>query len=93
MVITRGQVVYSKGGHDKGLPFIVFLVDKGYLYLVDGKLRTLNKPKKKKIIHVQPTKDIIYPIQEKLDKNLYLLDADIRKALLPYVNVLQKVIL
>jgi ribosomal protein L14E/L6E/L27E len=85
VVFTTGQVVYSKCGHDKGNPFLVFLVDKEYLYLVDGKLRTVLKPKKKKMKHVQETHNVDLNIKEKLDNNLYLLDADIRKALLPYV--------
>lgn len=86
-MITIGQVVYSKCGHDKGNAFIVFSVSKEYLYLVDGKLRTLEKPKKKKIKHVQINLDTIETIKSKLTNNLYILDSDIRKALLPYTNI------
>lgn len=83
---TKGQVVYSKCGRDKRRPFIIFDFDDQYLYLVDGDLRKLEKPKKKKKIHVQIVNKIDYNIKEKLDGSLYLLDADIRKALEPFKN-------
>ena len=50
-----GQVVYSKSGHDQGDALLVYSVDGEYLYLVDGKRRRLEKPKRKKKKHVQPT--------------------------------------
>ena len=55
MDYTEGQVVYSKSGHDKTLPFVVLRVDGEYLYLADGKRRTLEHPKKKKQKHVHKT--------------------------------------
>ena len=55
MEYTVGQVVYSKSGHDKGKAFIVTEIEGEYLYLVDGKCRTIDKPKKKKLIHLQRT--------------------------------------
>lgn len=81
---TIGQVVYSKAGRDKGLVFVVVCVEGEFVYLVDGKLRTLAKPKKKKQMHIQVTKEILTPLQTKLNERLSLSDADIRKALLPY---------
>lgn len=81
MEYTQGQVVYSKSGRDKTLPFIVILVDGDYLYLADGKLHTLEHPKKKKIKHVQKTNYICETIKEKLENKSYLLNADISKAL------------
>lgn len=81
---STGQVVYSKNGRDKAMPFIVVRVEEDYVYLADGKLRRLDKPKKKKKIHVQLSYDVISDIKEKLDKDMYLEDADLRKALKPY---------
>lgn len=77
-------MVYSKSGRDKNRPFIIFDFDDEYLYLVDGDLRKLEKPKKKKIMHVQICKDVNNDINKKLDDNLYLTDADIKKALEAY---------
>jgi len=37
-------------GRDKNRFFVIFdITDDGYVYLVDGKLRKIKKPKKKKI--------------------------------------------
>lgn len=79
-----GQIVYSKDGHDKGEAMMIFSIDGGYLYLVNGKTRKLAKPKRKKIIHVQPTHYVDVDMAEKLIRNEYILDADIRKALKSY---------
>ena len=81
MEYTQGQVVYSKSGRDKTMPFVVLLVDGDYLYLADGKLRTIEHPKKKKIKHVQKTNYICHEIKEKLESKSYLLNADISKVL------------
>ena len=48
MDFETGQIVFSKCGHDKTLPFIVTAVDGEYLYLADGKSRRLEHPKRKK---------------------------------------------
>jgi len=78
-----GQVVFSKAGHDKGGAFVIMEVQGEYLYLADGKLRTLNKPKKKKLKHVQLTNHIA----DLATDGRALQDADIRKQLKLYVDV------
>lgn len=83
-MFTKGQVVISKCGRDKAYPFIVMMACEQFAYLVDGEMRKLDKPKKKKVKHLQVTNDIIIDIKEKLENDEYLLDSDIRKALLPY---------
>lgn len=84
MEYTEGQVVYSKSGRDKGRPFIVLSVTDEYVFLVDGTLRRLEQPKKKKMKHVQMTKTVIENIKQKLENNSYILNADIAKALKEY---------
>ncbi|MCI8342485.1 MAG: RNA-binding protein [Firmicutes bacterium] len=81
MEYTQGQVVYSKSGRDKTLPFVVLSIDKEYLILADGKKRTLEHPKRKKNKHVQKTNYICEEIRDRLINNGYLLNSDIRKAL------------
>ena len=48
-----GMLAKSKAGHDKGHVYVIFDVDETYVYLVDGVIRTIEKPKKKKKKHVQ----------------------------------------
>ena len=57
-----GQVVFSKNGRDKGKIFIVVSLEGEYVFLADGQLRPLNKPKKKKARHTQPTRTIIHEL-------------------------------
>lgn len=84
-MLSIGQVVYSKCGRDKARPFIVLsLVDEQYVYIVDGSLRKLSRPKKKKRKHIQATKTISLEIQQKMLDESQLLDADVRNALEPY---------
>ncbi len=81
---SKGQIVFSKSGRDKGRAFIVYDYNDDYVFIVDGDLRKLEKPKKKKKIHIQITKKIDEDIKVKLEGKLYILDSDIRKALAKY---------
>ena len=47
------DVVISTAGHDKGEIFYVVSTDDQFLYLANGKDRSLDKPKRKKRRHVQ----------------------------------------
>lgn len=87
-MFTKGQIVFSKSGRDKGNPFIVVSVDdaNSRVYICDGKFHTLSKPKKKNSIHLQPTNTVDEDIQLKLEDNSYLLDADLRKRLKAFLN-------
>lgn len=58
MEITVGSVVFSKAGHDKGDVFLVVSLEKEYAYVSDGKFRKIEKPKKKKLKHLQGTNTV-----------------------------------
>lgn len=45
------DIVESLAGHDKGRLYVVLETDENYLMLVDGKIRTLQNPKRKKRRH------------------------------------------
>lgn len=51
--LSFGQIVLSSAGHDSGQYYIVTDVNKEYVYLVDGKYKTMSSPKKKNIKHIQ----------------------------------------
>ena len=82
-----GQVVYSKSGHDKGDVQMIIAVEGDYLLLADGKCRKLEKPKRKKKMHVQPTFYVENEVAAKLQEGAYVLNADIKKALKKYLQV------
>ena len=86
-----GQVVYSKSGHDQGDVQMICAIEGEYLLLADGRRRKLEKPKRKKKKHVQPTFYVEKDLAAKLQTGEYLLadllDADIKKALKKYQQV------
>lgn len=81
MDFSIGQVVFSKAGRDIWRPFIVVSVEDGYLFLADGKLRPVDKPKKKKRMHVQPTNTVRGEVVSIINSNIKLKDSDLRAAL------------
>lgn len=51
-----GRVAYSKSGRDEGKYFIILgIVNNDYVYISDGDLRPVEKPKKKKVKHLNIT--------------------------------------
>ncbi len=48
-----GFLAYSLAGHDKGAVYLVIEDAGDYVYVVDGALRTLDRPKKKNKRHIQ----------------------------------------
>ena len=51
-MINIGDIVVSTAGHDRGEYYLVIECDKDFIYVADGRLKTLDKPKKKNIKHV-----------------------------------------
>lgn len=82
MNFTVGQVVYSKCGHDKGKAFIIVSLEENFAYIADGRSRTLEKPKYKKLKHLQVTGYIFENIKNKILNKEYILDSEIKKALI-----------
>ncbi|MGI6112597.1 MAG: hypothetical protein ACOYEJ_00570 [Mahellales bacterium] len=53
MEVKTGQLVRSRAGRDKGRYFLVMkAIDDQFVLICDGELRRLEKPKKKKIKHL-----------------------------------------
>lgn len=48
-----GSFVRSKAGRDAGNNYVIFRIENEYVYLVDGKNRTIDRPKKKKKKHIE----------------------------------------
>lgn len=49
-----GNLIISKAGHDKGMRYIIIEETGDFVYLADGKIRTVDRPKKKRKKHIQP---------------------------------------
>lgn len=52
--VREGMFARSLAGHDKGKLYVIVKTEEPYVWLADGKIRTLDRPKKKKLMHVQP---------------------------------------
>lgn len=56
MQITKGCVVRSISGRDADRFYVVMELEGGYACISDGKVRRLEKPKRKSVKHLRPTK-------------------------------------
>lgn len=73
-----GSLARSLAGHDKGGLFIIIKEDAQYVYLADGRLKPLDKPKRKKKKHVQPTHFVSEKLQEKLTSGGRVTDEELK---------------
>ena len=62
-----GKFATSKAGHDKTKLYVIMNEDLEYVYLVDGDLKPLDKPKKKRKKHIQIINRVDETIQNKLE--------------------------
>lgn len=77
-----GRVVYSKAGRDSGKPFLIFnVIDNNYVNIIDGDLRKIEKPKKKKLKHLNVTNQVVNEIKELMISGSTFSNAKVRKCL------------
>lgn len=82
-----GRVVFSKAGRDKDKFFIILgVLDNSYVYISDGLLRSVDKPKKKKVKHLAFTHVIAEEVRNLLMSGEKVNNAVIRKILQSYDN-------
>ena len=79
--IEAGMLAISRAGHDKDTCSIVWDMDETYVWLVDGRLRPLEKPKKKKRKHIQIQYTIPENLREKLSRKESIRNEDIKFAI------------
>jgi len=84
-----GRVVWSKAGRDKGKSYIIVETqDDKYVLVCDGVTRNLERPKKKKLMHLSVT-DSVFSGENIDDSNIakFLRSYDkIKEVRLPYVK-------
>ncbi len=62
MEYSVGQIVKAKAGRDKDGFFVITALDGAFAFIVNGKSRKVEKPKKKKLIHLAPTKTVVQSV-------------------------------
>lgn len=81
MEAVKGMFARSLAGHDKNKLYVIIAVENEYVYLVDGRIRKLDRPKKKKLKHVQMDSRISESIRFKINSCAALRDEDIKRAI------------
>ena len=87
--IHISDVVVSTAGHDQGEIFYVIGMDDQYLYLANGKDRSLDKPKRKKRKHVQMVLRSETRVVEKLIQGDKVLNSELRRDLAFHAKEMQ----
>ncbi|BCN32741.1 KOW domain-containing RNA-binding protein [Anaeromicropila herbilytica] len=80
-----GMLVKSKAGHDKDELFVIINIEEEYVYLVDGKYKTLQSPKKKNKKHIQYINYSDENLVSKLKGTNKVIDEDIKRAIKLYL--------
>ena len=79
--IYVSDVVVSTAGRDQGRLYYVISTDELFLMLVNGKDRTLDKPKRKKLRHVQKVLRSETRVAAKLASGDKVLNSELRRDL------------
>ena len=81
MEYKPGMLAKSLAGHDQNKLYVIMREDEMHVFLCDGKIRTLDKLKKKKKKHVQLISKIPAELADKLANGSVIYNEDIRKAI------------
>lgn len=82
MDIYPASLIKSTAGRDKNNYFAVMeVIDESYVLICDGKGRTIEKPKRKKIKHIADMECELLRIKEKMNEAKKISNSDIRKAI------------
>ncbi|MBQ8971740.1 MAG: RNA-binding protein [Clostridia bacterium] len=77
--IVTGSVVRSLAGRDQGRLFVVIQeIDDDFVYVANGKLRTMDRLKKKRRKHLKPTGTIVEDIRNRVQNDGKIEDHEIR---------------
>ncbi|GFI04905.1 MAG: hypothetical protein HFI44_10265 [Lachnospiraceae bacterium] len=77
-----GMFAISKAGHDKGQMYVIIREEGEFAYLVDGRIRTTDHPKKKKKKHLQMVKtDLDENLLEKIRNRNIIYNEEIKYAI------------
>jgi ribosomal protein L14E/L6E/L27E len=74
MDFCKGMIVRSRAGRDAGRWCVIIGLEENFALIADGDLRSLEKPKRKKLMHLAPTRTVLeeqdYPTNNRLKQVL-----------------------
>lgn len=80
----RGKLAISKSGHDKDSIYVIIKEEAADVYLADGRLKPIDKPKRKNKKHIQIIKKLPKEITEILAQNKEFRNEEIKYAIKLY---------
>lgn len=84
MEFSIGDIVISRAGRDKGHHFVILSLEGEYAYICDGRMRKMDKPKKKKVKHIMHIKKSSDFLMQKLSNTGKVTNSELRKELSEY---------
>ena len=87
--ISISDVVLSTAGRDQGQLFYCVATEEPFVWLADGKGRTLDKPKRKKRKHVQKVLRAETRVADKLRRGDKVLNSELRRDLAFLIREIQ----
>ena len=82
-----GKFATSKAGHDKGQLYIITAVEGEYVFLSDGRLKPVEKPKKKRSKHIQIINSAVEePLYNRLMKKETVRNEELKYAIKKYLK-------
>ncbi len=85
-MISTGDIVKSIAGRDSGCYFAVMAVSGNYVLICDGKSRKTDKPKRKKVKHLETGVGHSVFIADKIKNNEKVTNRELKSELKPYVT-------
>ncbi|MBE5891929.1 MAG: hypothetical protein E7286_00975 [Lachnospiraceae bacterium] len=82
-----GRFAVSKAGHDKAKVYVITAEEGDFVYLCDGCLKTLAKPKKKRTKHIQCVNaQVPQELLERLESGALVRNEEIKYAIKTYLE-------
>lgn len=81
-----GKLAVSRSGHDKGQYYVIVGEDDRYVFLADGDLKPVEKPKKKNRKHIQVIKNLPKAVDDILNQNVPAKNLEIKRAIKLYLK-------
>ncbi len=80
-IFNVGDIVLSKMGRDSGRHYIVMNVSDNFVYICDGDFHKVDKPKKKKVKHVEKTEGFSEYVADKLEEGTKVTNTELRRTI------------
>lgn len=74
------KLARSLSGHDKGQYYVIMSEDESYVYLADGRIKTIDEPKRKNRKHIQEIRNLPREVSDLLEPEK-IRDDEVKRAL------------